>query len=170
MCKTANKSDRKRKASSGPAAETALRFLARRDHSREELKRKLLTKGFAPAEVETTLGELEARHLLDDFRYARRLAFSLVREKLLGPQRISRQLYHKGIPADLAEEAMNQAEADLPVKERLQELLRMKLKGRLLEQMTPREKRHLANAFRQRGFLWEDILQTLQESGGFTEE
>jgi SOS response regulatory protein OraA/RecX len=46
----------------------------------------------------------------------------------------------------------------------------MKLKGRLLEEVTLAEKRKLANTLRRKGFSWEDIQEAFRELGGFTEE
>ena len=152
------------------AAESALRLLARRDYSREEMRRKLTAKGFPPGEIDAAVGELEAKKFLDDFRYAQRLAVALAREKFLGPQRISRKFFQKGIPADLAQAAMAIAEATLPANERLQKVMRMKLKGRLLAEVTLREKKKLADTLRRKGFQWEDIQEALRELGGFTEE
>ena len=152
------------------AKESALRLLAKRDHSREEMRRKLTVKGFAPEEIERALNRLTGRGILDDFRYAQRLAFYLTREKLFGPQRVSQKLFQKGIPANLAREAMGKAETDMGMSERLRTVLKIRLKGRALEQISPPEKRKLANFLRQRGFLWEDILEIFQDAGGFAEE
>jgi regulatory protein len=152
------------------AEESALRLLAQRDHSREEIQRKLKTKGFTPEEIEKALKWLEDRGILDDLRYAQKLAFSLAQEKLLGPQRISQKLFQKGIPAELAREAMERADETLAASQRLRIVMRRKLRGRSLEQIFPSERRKLASYLRQQGFLWEDIWEAFQEAGGFAEE
>ena len=135
------------------AKESALRLLAKRDHSREELRRKLSAKGFSPEEIEEALQKLETRGVLDDGRYAQRLAFYLAQEKLFGPQRITQKLFQKGIPADLIQEAMAKAEEGLATNARLGVVLGIKLKGRSLEHLFPNERRKLANYLRRRGFL-----------------
>ena len=162
-----------RKKSSGKAQkaeESALRLLAQRDHSREEMRRKLQARGFTPEEIEKTLKWLEEREFLDDLRYAQKLAFSLAKEKLLGPQRIRQKLFQKGIPAGLVKEVVEKADETLAAGERLQIAMRMKLKGRSPEEIFPDERRKLAGYLRQRGFSWEDIREAFQETGGFTEE
>jgi len=162
-----------REKSSGKAQkaeESALRLLARRDHSREEIRRKLQARGFTPEEIEKALKWLEEREFLDDLRYAQKLAFSLAKEKLLGPQRIRQKLFQKGIPAGLVKEAVEKADETLAAGERLQIAMRMKLKGRSPEEIFPDERRKLAGYLRQRGFSWEDIREAFQETGGFTEE
>ena len=152
------------------AKECALRLLAKRDHSREELRRKLSAKGFAPEEIEEVLQKLETGGVLNDGRYAQRLAFYLAQEKLFGPQRITQKLFQKGIPADLIQEAMAKAEEGVATNARLRVVLGMKLKGRSLACLIPNERRKLANYLRQRGFLWEDIQEAIHEAGGRTEE
>lgn len=161
---------KKRSGQAQKAEESALRLLGQRDHSREEIRRKLLAKGFTPEEIEKALKWLEDRRILDDLRYAQKLALSLAKEKLFGPQRISQKLFQKGIPAELAKEAMEKANETWAANERLRTVIRMKLKGRSLEQLFPNERRKLASYLRQRGFLWEDIWEAFQEAGGFTEE
>ena len=56
--------------------EGALRLLARREHSRGELRRKLRGKfgGEFAGEIEEVLGDLEGRGLLSDLRFARAYA------------------------------------------------------------------------------------------------
>ena len=162
-----------RKGSAGKARkaeESALRLLARRDHSREEMRRKLRAREFGPEETETALRWLEEREMLDDRRYAQKLAISLAQEKLLGPQRLSQKLFQKGIPAELAREAMEKADELLAAGERLRTIIRLKLKGRSPEEIHPEERRKLAGYLRQRGFSWEDIGEAFRETGGFTEE
>jgi regulatory protein len=159
-----------RPGKSQKAEESALRLLAQRDHSREEIRRKLQARGFSPEEIEKALGWLEKREMLDDRRFAQALAISLTQEKLLGPQRVRQKLFQKGIPAELAQEAVKNADELLAAGERLRMVMRMKLKGRNPEGIFPEERRKLAGYLRQRGFSWEDIGEAFQETGGFTEE
>lgn len=147
----------------------ALRLLARRDHSREEIRRKLAAKGFADKEIEGALKKLEALRLVDDHRYAQHLALTLSRDKLLGPERIGQRLLQKGIPADLAQAAIANAEEAWAAGERLQELLKKKLLGRIPEEMSFREKKKLAAFLLRRGFLSEDVAAALRALGGFAE-
>ena len=160
---------KKQAGSSENALQSALRLLAFRDHSREEIRRKLMARGFDAEKIEEAVRGLEARELVDDSRYAQRLAFSFSRDKLLGPQRLSQKLWQKGIPADLAQEAIEKAEEDWAAGERLQELLKKKLKGRLLQEMSLDEKKKLAAFLLRRGFLREDVAAVMKASGGFTE-
>lgn len=78
---------------------TALGLLATREHSRDELARKLTARGFAGDAVETALGALAQAGLLDE----NRLAEAYVAERLrkgFGPLRIRQELRAKGLSDD----------------------------------------------------------------------
>ena len=152
------------------AREAVLRLLARRDHSAEELRLKLIRKGFAPADIETVLAGLTERGLLDDQGYAIKLARVLAKENHFGPRRIQQRLSAKGIHQDLIQGALDEAAREAPVRERLAASLGVKLKGRAVEAISVPEKRRLINYLRQRGFAWGDIADAVQERGGFEEE
>jgi len=148
----------------------AFRLLGIRDYAHEEMRQKLRGKGLGDSEAGEILKKLEGRGLIDDRRYARRLAVHYSREKLWGPQQVVHKLLQRGIALDLAREVIDEAEEDGSSRQRLQKVLRLKLKGQGLEEMLPQEKRRLTHYLRQRGFLWEDIMEALQEAGGSTEE
>jgi regulatory protein len=58
------------KAEPGDLRERALGYLARREHSRLELARKLAQAGFDEAEVRTLLDDFEQKNWLSDRRFA----------------------------------------------------------------------------------------------------
>jgi regulatory protein len=89
----------------------ALALLARREHSRRELARKLAARGHDPAEVETALEELCTGGLLSDAR----MAEVYVAERLskgFGPLRVRQELYERGVADELADPLL-----DLPAHE-----------------------------------------------------
>lgn len=73
----------------------ALNLLARREHSRAELARKLAPHG-DPDEVAVVLDELEQENLLSNARYAESLAHS--RAGRHGSLRLKADLREKGVP------------------------------------------------------------------------
>jgi len=75
--------------------ERALRFLARREHSRLELARKLAPHAEDPAEVERVLDELEQRGWLSERRVVEQVVHA--RRARFGARRIGRELLEKGI-------------------------------------------------------------------------
>jgi len=83
--------------------ERALRLLARREHSRAELARKLRPHVVAEDDLESLLDELSKRRQLSDERYAESRANALSRK--FGAARIAQELRAKGVDKGLAQDA-----------------------------------------------------------------
>ena len=81
----------------------ALEYLARREHSRLELKAKLLRKDYPETTVERVLEECEERDYLNDERFARVWTEARIRRKTEGPGRIAGKLSQKGVPREIIE-------------------------------------------------------------------
>lgn len=90
-----------------PLRERALRYLARREHSRTELENKLADGG---AELSAVLDALEAEGLLSDRRAA--TAFANAKAHRYGPRYIRHYLQQHGIAADLIESTLAEAHID----------------------------------------------------------
>ena len=87
------------------ARAAALDALARRDYATEELRRKLLEKGYDATVVAPLLEALCTEKLLDDRRYTENfVAYHAVRGQ--GPLRIRADLRRHGIPGSLVEECL----------------------------------------------------------------
>lgn len=82
----------------------ALRFLARREHSRAELRRKLLVDDVSAAAVDAVLDDLEAKRLLSDRRYAEVIAHA--RGARYGVASLARTLSMQGVDRKVAAEAL----------------------------------------------------------------
>jgi regulatory protein len=96
-----------------PAAceRTALDLLARREHSRRELERKLGTRGFAEELIASTLDALEESGELAPARFTA----SFIRARAAkgqGPARIRAELAERGIDREQATELMRDADID----------------------------------------------------------
>jgi regulatory protein len=87
----------------------ALALLARREHTRAELVRKLAPLG-TQEEIETVIAELQTSRLQSDARFAE--AFLRSRGGRLGPARLRQTLRQKGVDTETVETQM--AAADLP--------------------------------------------------------
>jgi len=133
----------------------ALRYLARREHSRLELARKLAPHAEDPAEVERVLDELEQRGWLSERRVVEQVVHA--RRARFGARRIGRELLEKGI----SEEGV--AAALLGLKSGEQEAAR----AVWLRKFGGRQPRGLAERARQvrflqgRGFDFEVILKVI---------
>ena len=91
------------------ARNAAMRLLARREHSRAELRGKLVCRGFENDSVEELLKGLEGQDLLSDERFAKSLIVSRA-ETGYGPNRIGLELRDRGVSEELAREAIAKAE------------------------------------------------------------
>jgi regulatory protein len=81
-------------------------LLARREHSRTELGRKLSQRGFSESLVGEVLDKLEAENLLCD----RRFTESFVQQRMArgqGPLKIRHELRARGVSADLATQSID---------------------------------------------------------------
>lgn len=87
----------------------ALRYLARREHSRLELERKLAPHTDDAAELETVLDEMERRGWLSAQRVVEQTLHN--RRTRYGSRRIVRELEDKGIAEALITEAARQLRA-----------------------------------------------------------
>jgi regulatory protein len=87
----------------------ALRYLARREHSRAELERKLASRAESPDALGQLLDALEARKQLSNERFAELRAHQLARK--YGAARIRADLKAKGIDADIIERVSAEGEA-----------------------------------------------------------
>jgi len=90
---------------------TAVGLLARREHSRAELVRKLGERGVPAELIDEVLGSLAARNLQSDARYAEALVTSRV-GRGQGPVRIRRELAERGVAPAEIDAAMQAADAD----------------------------------------------------------
>jgi regulatory protein len=91
--------------------ERAMNFLARREHSRAELARKLAPHGEAD-EIAALLDQLEQDNLLSNARYAESLAHSRIGRH--GSVRLKSELREKGVPETIIAGVVDQARgADL---------------------------------------------------------
>jgi len=88
-----------------------MNFLARREHSRAELARKLAPHGEAD-EITALLDQMEQENLLSNARYAESLAYA--RAGRHGSVRLKSELREKGVPETIIAEVVGLArEADL---------------------------------------------------------
>lgn len=79
---------------------SALGLLARREHSRAELRRKLMARGFESDDVDTELERLQAEGLASDVRFAEH--YVRVRTgRGYGPVRIRFELRERGVEEEI---------------------------------------------------------------------
>jgi regulatory protein len=129
----------------------ALRLLARREHSRQELARKLSPRAESPDALGALLDSLESKKQLSDERFASERAHVMSRK--FGAARIRQDLKSKGVDGEFVERVSTEGEL-----ERARAILERKYR----EPALTREERARRMRFLQsRGFSSEIIFSLL---------
>jgi regulatory protein len=81
-------------------------YLARREHSEQELARKLTGRGFDPELVEATLADLVSEQLLSNSRFVEAFVHSRF-QRGAGPQKIHAELRGRGIDEGLINDCID---------------------------------------------------------------
>ena len=137
----------------------ALELLGIREHSRQELKRKLIARfhNHEP-EIERCLEELQSEDFLSDQRFTQLFIESRLNNKRVGPFKIVADLQQRGIDRDTAHSIMDEL-AD-------EEFWLSKIKDNLEELCKGNKKKNrqaLGQKLFQRGFAYELINQALND-------
>ncbi|MCQ4270864.1 recombination regulator RecX [Pseudomonas kuykendallii] len=106
----------------------AMDLLARREHSRVELTRKLRKRGAPPELIDSALQRLAEDGLLSEARYLESYVSSRARAGY-GPQRIREELGQRGLQRDDIEQAMQRSDIDW--SENLRDVWQRKFRGQL---------------------------------------
>ena len=97
--------------SAGRARHSALRLLARREHSQYELRRKLKARGYGEGLVDELLTALVDERLLSDTRYAEAMVTHRA-SRGYGPLRICMELRDRGVAEHIVDKVLQEAEVD----------------------------------------------------------
>ena len=157
---------RRSKPSAEPALDepactsTALALLARREHSRRELTRKLASRGFPDDVITPALDELERSGSLADARFTDSFVRSRV-AKGQGPQRIRAELAQRGIGDSDADDALRGSDVDW--RETIRGVRRKKFGAELPADYAERARQ--ARFLQYRGFSSEQIRAALELDG-----
>lgn len=136
--------------------QAALRLLAGREHSRAELRRKLMPRAGDPGLLDRVLDALEAQHALSDARFVEQY-IEARRRKGFGPLRIRMELGERGVAGELVDASLDEQDPDW--WERLQTLARNKFGAAEAADFKERAKR--ARFLEYRGFPAEQIRRFL---------
>lgn len=104
---------RSSRAPSRSAYEAAIQLLARRAHSRAELRRKLGRRGYAEGEVDEVLGRLTGTGYLDDRAFAE--AHVRRRSTSRGPLALAAELAARGVERRLSDGALQSFDREAQV-------------------------------------------------------
>jgi regulatory protein len=142
----------------------AVRLLARREHSIEELRRKLLSKGYPPDTIEPVVQKLAGKRLVSDERFTSSFVHHHAKRGQ-GPVRIRAELRQQGIADPQVEEALRSADIDWVQLAR--EVRRRKFGATAPRSLGERAKQ--ARFLQYRGFDAEQLHAAFREESGEAE-
>ena len=134
-------------------------LLARREHSEQELQRKLQARGYTPETIGEALAGLKAAGIQSDARFTE----VYIRNRVAnghGPVRITRELYERGISRELVTQVLAALEMDW--KEQVQ-AVRQKKFGPQAPSDTKEQARQ-SRFLQYRGFTYQQIGNAFKDS------
>lgn len=137
------------------AALTSLDYTAR---TARELERSLLNKGYVPTVASAVIARLQENHLIDDKRFAERVAESNAR-KPVGVYALKRKLRAKGISDEDASEALSVFDEEQQLNAARQAASKLFRKYSDLPSREARMK--LSQALARRGFPWDAVREAV---------
>lgn len=140
----------------------AVKLLAAKPRSVEELRERLLEKDWASAEiVDGVLAKLREYGYLDDERFAFGYASYKVRQKPVGRQRLERALKLKKVDKETADEALKLVFEQTPEAELIERAIekRLRLRGR---PSTRAETKSLFDHLLRQGFSYELVIRKVR--------
>ena len=149
--------------SASRARHSALRLLARREHSQYELRRKLKARGYGDRLVDELLAELITERLLSDTRYAEAMVTNRA-SRGYGPLRICMELRDRGVAEGIVDKVLQKAEVDWD--ERLRHTYDRKYGGIAVESFKTWASR--AQFLNNRGFSVDAIRRVIGNYGAST--
>jgi regulatory protein len=136
-----------------------MRFLARREHTRVELRRKLQARAQEGDDVEGILDELAQRGWLSDARYAEQAIRAKARR--FGPIKLAHFLKGKGLGDEAIAAGLKEAGADAATS--LEAVWRSRYRAAPADE---REKLRQVRFLQGRGFAVDDIFKFLKSLEG----
>jgi regulatory protein len=143
------------------ARERALTLLDYRARSRTEIARRLKVAGFEEDVIEETLSRLEAVGLIDDAHFSKAWVNHRLTGSGMGRTRIRWELRQKGVPTEVAEEALSAIDEETEHQSALDKARRRWEKDPDLDDRTRRHR--LASYLQRQGYDWGVITTILNE-------
>ena len=140
------------------ARERALNLLSYRDRTAKQLYDRLREKTDEDSAAQA-VERMEELGLVDDERYAGRLARDLRNLKHFGPDRIRQELLQKGIDRQVAQETVQTLMEGLDLQQELRELVDRRFRSLLNNE---KDTKRLVGRLLRMGYRYEDILPVIR--------
>ena len=125
-------------------ADAALRLLAHRDYTRQEMSLRLLSKSYGQEEVEETIGRLADWGYLDDRAIAERVVEDCLKDHPRGRSFVASKLLARGIPEATIQDALSAYPLESEEKVARAALIKLGFRLPIRHQERPRAWRSLA--------------------------
>lgn len=135
----------------------AIELLMRKPQSRKELGRRLSEWEASQEEAEAICDRMEELGYLNEAEYAGRIVRHYA-AKGFGVRKLRDELYRRGVPRELWEDALSQIEDN---SQAIDAFLEKKLKG----SRDPKDIKKTSEALARRGFSWTEISEALRRYG-----
>ncbi len=141
----------------------ALGLLARKPQSRRELEKRLREWGADEETSAALCGRMEELGYLDDAAYAAQIVRHYS-SKGFGERKLRDELYRRGVPRELWEDALEEAEDP---REAIDAFVAKRLAGAAPDRAALKK---VSDALARRGYAWPDITAALRRYGAETGE
>lgn len=141
----------------------AVRLLAAKPRSVEELRGRLMEKNWTNEEiVETVLKKLEEYNYLDDEKFANDLAASKLRQKPVGKRRLKQVLSRKNLDKETIDQAIENVYEKMPEDEIIERAIvkRLRIKGK---PETHQDTKKFYDYLMRQGFSYDIISKKMRE-------
>ncbi len=143
--------------------DSALRLLSRRNHSKYELKLKLLKKKFSKEVIQKVLVELEDKDLLNDEQFARELVDERLNRKNEGINKIRNSLFQKGVNREIIDKVLDSKLDEETMVESALKLASKRLK--LLDKLddSQKKKQKIYSYLANKGYSFDQIKLVIEK-------
>lgn len=86
--------------------DTALKFILRRSHSEQELRNKLIKKGYQKKLIEDVIEELKSKNYINDYEFSKQYVEERFHKKRVGIYKIRSELIHKGVDRKIVDDIL----------------------------------------------------------------
>jgi len=140
----------------------AWRFLARRMHSRKELRDKLVAKKHDQIDIDKIIQELEDKKYLNDTSFARQMITDEISLKKTGPLLIKNKLLKKGVDINIISSLLDEL-YDEHLQYQNCQYFANKKRGSLKNSAARSARDKLGNFLIQKGFSWDMCNRVISE-------
>ena len=144
--------------------DAGLRLIKYRMRSRNELKTRLMQKGFSESVVTNALNWFEELKFIDDVEFAKSFANEKVRNKKIGAMALKSEFFSHHLDEELVERVMNDVYKKMPEEDLIRQHLKKKRLSSL-DSLSQKELKKITDFLKRKGFRWDSIRNIYLQQG-----